>query len=76
MSEFFKYFIRGMENSIIVDIPDFETNNQHTDMINIGNDMRTSMGRLSNEESTSGTKKDRKSRSLRQRRKATGKRYN
>jgi hypothetical protein len=75
MSEFFKYFMRGMKNSIIVDVPDFETNNQHIDMINIGNDMRTSMGRLSNGESTGGTTKDRKNRNFRQRRKAAGKRY-
>ena len=51
MSGFFKHFIRGMKNSIIVDVPDFETNNQYIDMINIGNDLRTSMGRLSNGES-------------------------
>jgi hypothetical protein len=75
MSGFFKHFIRGMKNSIIVDVPDFETNNQYIDMINIGNDLRTSMGRLSNGESSGETTKDRRNKSFRQKRKATAKRF-
>ena len=75
MSGFFKHFIRGMKNSIIVDVPDFETNNQYIDMINIGNDLRTSMERLSNGESSGETTKDRRNKSFRQKRKATAKRF-
>ena len=35
MSRFLRYFFRGTRNSIIIGIPDFQTNNQYVYMQNI-----------------------------------------
>ncbi len=45
MSRFVRYFLSGMRSGMIVGVPDFRTNNQYTDMVNIGNDMRVSIKR-------------------------------
>jgi hypothetical protein len=38
MLNFLKYFFEGMQKSISIGVPDFDTNNQFTDMENISND--------------------------------------
>jgi len=46
MSEFLRYFKRGLNNAIIVHTPDYKTNNQFTDMDNISNDFKISISRV------------------------------
>jgi len=43
---FLKYFLRGIKNSIIIGVPDFQTNNQFEDMQNISNDFKISYDRI------------------------------
>lgn len=46
MSRFLRYFLKGTRNSIIIGIPDFQTNNQFEDMQNISSDFKISYDRM------------------------------
>jgi len=46
MSRFLRYFLKGTRNSIIIGIPNFQTNNQFEDMQNISSDFKISYDRI------------------------------
>ncbi len=46
MSRFLRYFLKGTRNSIVLGVPDFQTNNQFEDMQNISNDFKISYNRI------------------------------
>ncbi|WP_457594028.1 hypothetical protein [Hydrogenimonas sp.] len=67
MNQFLRHMIRGMQNSLVVGSPGFSRNNRYADMINIGHDFRTSIGRmdLPEKESTTGSCKNKASKKAR-----------
>ena len=53
VKRFFKYIKKGIENSIIIGIPNFNTNNLYIDYHNISNDFKIVTKEISNEKQTS-----------------------
>ena len=65
MSRFLRYFLKGTKNSIVLGVPDFQTNNQFEDMQNISNDFKISYNRIISNASQKSCTKTKRLRSKR-----------
>ncbi len=60
MGRLLRYIYEGMAQSITIGTPDFSQNNQYTDMLHIGDDMRYAIGRTVTNVKENGTEKSHK----------------